>query len=148
MNLRSIPCIIVGLLAYEPLAGAAPVRLPATDFARAPDLRGATLAPDGKHLALVLAQHQSAGVDATEQLVVFDLPSLQVASRLNFALDRLPGQITWVSDTRLVVAEARQTGTLDQPSLDGNIIRWTTTASTSARSTAWSAAVPWAARST
>ena len=122
MKLRSVSFIIGGLLAYSSLAHAAPPRLPATGFARAPDLREATLAPDGKHLALVLAEHQTAGADATEQLVVFDLPTLKVASRLNFALDRLPGQITWVSDTRLVVAEARQTGTLDQPSLDGNII--------------------------
>ena len=122
MNQRTIGFILSGLLAHAALASAAPPRLPAADFARAADLRGATLSPDGKHLALVLAEHQTAGSDATEQLVVFDLPSLQVASRLNFALDRLPGQITWVSDTRLVVAEARQTGTLDQPSLDGNII--------------------------
>lgn len=122
MNMRLNRVVLLALLAYGTLASAVVPKLPASDFARAPDLRQATLSPNGKHLAVVLAEHQTAGVDATEQLVVFDLPTLQVASRLNFALDRLPGQITWVSDTRLVVAEARQTGTLDQPSLDGNII--------------------------
>lgn len=122
MNMRLNRVVLLALLAYGTLASAVVPKLPASDFARAPDLRQATLSPDGKHLAIVLAEHQTAGTDAAEQLVVFDLPSLQVASRLNFALDRLPGQITWVSDTRLVVAEARQTGTLDQPSLDGNII--------------------------
>ena len=110
-------------LATGPVLAAGPVpRLPAVDFAKAPEIRQPILSPDGKHLAAVLIEGQSKGTDARFQLVVFDLPGLQVASRLDFHRNLLPGGITWVSNTRLVVAEARQSGTLDFPTADGNIL--------------------------
>ena len=113
---------VAGGLASTGVRAADAPRLPAVDFAKYQEIRQPILSPDGKHLAAVLVQGQSRGTDARFQLVVFDLPGLQIASRLGFKLDRLPGEIVWVSDTRLVVAEARQTGTLDFPQLDGNIL--------------------------
>ncbi len=96
--------------------------LPASYFAKYPEIRSVTLSPDGKHLAGVLTIGQSKGTEAQFQLVVFDLPSLKVASRLKFRNNLLPLGITWVSNTRLVMSEGVYTGSLDFPQSDGNIL--------------------------
>ncbi len=108
-------------LAQDTASGPVP-QLPVADFARMPLLSNVVMSPNGNYLAASYDEDQNAGTNAKFQLVVFALPSLKVTARLNFAPWRLPGQIVWVSPTRLVVAEAKESGTFDVPQLTGDII--------------------------
>ena len=117
----SLTAVAPGLAADAPAAS--PVsELPVSDFAKFPLLGDVVMSPDGKYLAASYVENQDAGTNSKYQLVVFALPSLKVTARLNFAPWRLPGEIVWVSPTRLVVAEAKESGTFDVPSLTGDII--------------------------
>ncbi len=124
--LMACSILVMGQAESQSVAGgsnaAAPTQLPVKSFAMEPELSNLTLSPNGKYLAAALNGNQSAGSDAKYQLVVFALPSLKITARLNFAPYRLPGSILWVSPTRLVVSESRQSGTFDVPSPDGNIL--------------------------
>ena len=126
-TLHGTLCALAMLAAAAPpmTAAANPVTampLPASDFANFPMLTNVTMSPDGKHLAASYDVDQDAGTNARFQLVVFDLPSLKVTARLNFPIWRLPGRIVWVSPTRLVVAEAKESGTFDVPRMTGDVI--------------------------
>ncbi|MBS0431369.1 MAG: S9 family peptidase, partial [Proteobacteria bacterium] len=104
------------------LAGAASAaELPVSDFAKHPTLTSPSLSPDGKYLAVAVSENTDS-TDADYQLAVLQLPDLKPVSRLNMAPRNVPIDIHWVSDTRLIMAVGRETGTLESPSATGDII--------------------------
>lgn len=96
--------------------------LPVQDFARFPLLRDVVMSPNGKYLAGSYEVNQTAGSNATYQLVVFSVPSLKITARLNFARWHQAGRIVWVSPTRLVVSVNKVTGSLAAAQPTGDII--------------------------
>ena len=90
------------------------------DFATHPTLSSPALSPDGKYLAV--SYHDNEGSADKYQLAVLALPDLTPVSRLNMPQFYLPAGITWVSNERLVISMAYQSGTREAPSLTGEII--------------------------
>ncbi|EQD71179.1 prolyl oligopeptidase family protein [mine drainage metagenome] len=113
--------IAPSLAADAPAVAPVP-QLPVNDFARFPLLRDVVMSPDGKYLAGSYEVDQTAGTNSKFQLIVFALPSLKVTARLNFAPWHMPGLITWVGSTRLVVSENKVTGSLAAEQPTGDII--------------------------
>src|SRR5690348_16809249 len=97
-------------------AGAAfATELPVADFVKHPTLTNPALSPDGKYLAVAVSENTDS-TDAKYQLAVLQLPNLKAVSRLDMAPRYVPADIHWVSNTRLIMALARETGTLEAPS--------------------------------
>ena len=114
----SFPLLCAGLV----LAGAAAAgELPVSDFAKHPTLTNPVLSPDGKYLAVAVSQNTD-DTDANYQLAVLKLPDLKTVSRLDMAPRYVPAEIHWVSNTRLIMALAKETGTLEAPSASGDIV--------------------------
>lgn len=96
-------------------------QLPVSDFVKHPTLTNPVISPDGKYLAVAVNENTDS-TDANYQLAVLRLPDLKPVSRLNMAPRFVPVDIHWVSDKRLIMALARETGTLEAPSATGDII--------------------------
>src|SRR5699024_9626050 len=97
-------------LAFMGSAHAAADLLTVKDFARHPPITEPSISPDGKHLA-VSVRHDN----DRYQLAVLELPGLKPVSRLNMAPQTPPVNINWLSNSRLVMAVARETGSLNAP---------------------------------
>ncbi|WEN16319.1 prolyl oligopeptidase family serine peptidase [Rhodanobacter sp. AS-Z3] len=91
--------------------------LPYQDFTRHSSLANPVISPDGKHLAVSI--HND---DGSYQLGVLSLPELNPVSRLNMAARTLPVDITWVSNTRLVMDVGEEAGTLVAPEDTGEVV--------------------------
>lgn len=92
-------------------------QIPYADFTRHPTLANPVISPDGKHLAVSI--HND---DGSYQLGVLALPGLDPVSRLNMTSGTLPLDITWVSNTRLVMDLGEQAGTLSAPGDTGEVV--------------------------
>src|SRR5690348_16301797 len=102
-------------------AAASAAELPISDFIKHPTLRNPVISPDGKYLAVVYDENTDS-TDASYQLAVLQLPDLKPVSRLDMAPRFMPFNVHWVSDTRLVMGLAKETGTLVEPSTTGDIV--------------------------
>lgn len=112
-------CVFLGV-AIAPPASAASLSI--EDFAKSGTLRSPSISPDGQYLALSLHNNDPKWNEADYQLVVFHLPDLKGVSRLNMAPNFQPAQIVWVSNTRLAVALAYTSGSLDVPQQTGELV--------------------------
>ncbi|OOG52884.1 S9 family peptidase [Rhodanobacter sp. B05] len=121
--LRALRHLLTIALLCTPLAAltAPAALLPVGDFARHPQLSNPSLSPDGQMLAVSVRNTDKDGSDSY-QLAVLHLPDLKVLSRLDMARRNVPGQVVWVSNTRLVVALAYQSAWLDIPQMTGEIV--------------------------
>ena len=102
-------------------AAASAAELPVSDFVKHATLRNPVISPDGKHLAVVVDENTDS-THANYQLAVLQLPDLKPVSRLSMAPRYMPYNVHWVSDARLVMELARETGTLVEPSVTGDIV--------------------------
>ncbi|HEX5953215.1 MAG TPA: prolyl oligopeptidase family serine peptidase [Rhodanobacteraceae bacterium] len=100
-------------------AGAA--ELPVSDFVKHPTLTNPVISPDGKYLAVTVNENTNS-TDASYQLAVLSLPDLKPVSRLDMAPRFMPYNLHWVSNARLIMGLARETGTLVAPSVTGDIV--------------------------
>ena len=121
--LRVLRHLLTITLLCTPLAAltAPAALLPVGDFARHPQLSNPSLSPDGRMLAVSVRNTDKDGSDSY-QLAVLHLPDLKVLSRLDMARRNVPGQVVWVSNTRLAVALAYQSAWLDIPQMTGEIV--------------------------
>lgn len=96
----------------------------AMDFARHAPITGPVLSPDGRHLAVALKTDadKGDGENIKHEIAIMELPSLRITARLGFARYTMAGQMLWVSNDRLLVSEARESGTLDAPGLIGELV--------------------------
>ena len=95
--------------------------LPVSDFVRHPPLRDPLVSPDGRALAVVVPRNGD-NTDARAAIGILRLPGLTPVSRLAMTPALRPVQTWWVSDKRLVIALARNGGTLEGPQLITEII--------------------------
>jgi len=102
-------------------AAAGAAELPISDFVKHPTLTNPVISPDGKYLAVTVNQNTNS-TDASYQLAVLSLPDLKPVSRLDMATRFLPYNVHWVSNTRLVMGLAKETGTLVAPSITGDVV--------------------------
>ncbi len=94
----------------------------ARDFARHAPISNPVLSPDGRHLAVALKTDAGNSEAIRHEIAIMELPSLKITARLGFAPYTLAGPMLWVSNDRLLVSEARESGSLDRPSLIGELV--------------------------
>lgn len=94
--------------------------VPGIDFAKHSTLGAPAISPNGKYIALSV--HNTEGNNDKYQLAVMQLPDLKFVSRLDMTDKYLPVDITWVSNKRLVMGTAEETGFNEAPSATGDII--------------------------
>lgn len=118
-----VPRLACGLFIAGALfcAAASAAELPISDFVKHPTLRNPVISPGGQYLAVVVNENTDS-TDANYQLAVLQLPGLKPVSRLDMAPRFMPYNVHWVSDTRLVMGLAKETGTLVEPSATGDIV--------------------------
>ena len=120
--LRHYRLLLGVILMCAGFAASAAGLLPAMDFARHPPIRNPVISPDGKHLAVSLTVDEGKSDAVRHELAIMQLPSLRITARLGFAAHTLAGQMVWVGDKRLLVSEARESGSLDAPGLIGELV--------------------------
>ena len=102
-----------------PVAAAATDLIPVEDFARHVLLSDPELSPDGKHIAVNVNDVNG----DSHALVVYDVTNMKApVSMLRLPKFEVASNITWVSNTRLVLEKGRQYGSIDKPSLTGEIL--------------------------
>jgi len=123
MYLRHTATMLLGaaLLCAGRIASAAHA-LPAQDFARHPPITDPVLSPDGKYLAVSLKTDTGKNDEVKHEIAIMALPSLKITARLGFAPYTLAGRMLWVSNDRLLVSEARESGTFDAPGSIGELV--------------------------
>ena len=93
-------------------------RIPIEDFARHPVLSMPRLSPDGQYLAVRMD-----GDDDNHALVIFRIGDMsRPTSILRMPKYEVPANFEWVSPTRLIVEKGKLFGSIDKPSLTGEII--------------------------
>jgi len=92
-------------------------RVPVEAFARFSKLSSPRLSPDGKYLSA----NAELG-NGNYALAVYRLADMVQTAHLKFPKYELPVQVVWVSDTRLVIAKGRASGSLEKPYANGEII--------------------------
>jgi dienelactone hydrolase len=129
MRIRLWHPILLGALSMLAFAcGAAPAvpgpgpgtsgLIPLKSFARHAALGDPALSTDGKYLAVRMDQPDG----KHHAVVVYRISDMKVTSILKMPIFQLPADITWVSPTRLVIAKAKVTGSIEKPQLTGEII--------------------------
>ncbi|MEP7185458.1 MAG: S9 family peptidase [Rhodanobacter sp.] len=102
-----------------PAAAAATDLIPVEDFARHVLLSSPTLSPDGKHIAVNVNDING----DSHALVVYDVENMKSpVSMLRLPKYEIAADVTWVSNTRIVLEKGRQYGSIDKPSLTGEIL--------------------------
>lgn len=86
-------------------------------FAMPPGVESMKLSPDGGKLALVVPQG-----DYESRLLILDATTLKPVGAFNSTPRHQVGGYWWVSDERLVIAEASKDGGLDEPYLTGRLL--------------------------
>lgn len=104
------------LIPLATLAAAASAPAP-EKFTTPAGVESMKLSPDGRLLALVVPQG-----DYESRLIVLDSTTLKAVGGLNSSPMHQVGDYWWVADDRLVIAEARKYGGLDEPHLTGRLM--------------------------
>lgn len=80
------------------------------DFTREPEVLGALLAPDGKHIAVIRE------IDGKRAALFYEFPNLELTGTLSFPGDNEVGRIWWVNNERILASVA-----LDAPAIEGEV---------------------------
>lgn len=113
--------LVLSLLSPAASADASAV-IPVADFARFSQLGIPSMSPDGQYLAVSVHDKQDTEEGSKYEVGVFHLPDMKPVSRLDMEPNVLPVEIVWTSNTRLIVIPARQTGSLEEPELTGDLV--------------------------
>ncbi len=119
MSYRLMRTMLSAVCLLLPVAATAADRIPVEVFAHHRVLSSPRLSPDGKYLAVNV---NGADSDA-HALVIYALSDMShPLSTLRLPKYELAAGISWVSNTRLVVEKGKQFGSIDKPSLTGEIL--------------------------
>lgn len=124
MTNRTLRSLLLGaiLVAFSTMAHAqathneAPV--PLKDFVKLPLVSDPDLSPDGRFLAVRMDDNDG----KHHAIVVYRLSDMKITSEIKMPIYQMPGNITWVSPTRLVVEKDKAMGSLDLPSSTGDVL--------------------------
>ncbi|MEO9150273.1 MAG: prolyl oligopeptidase family serine peptidase [Burkholderiaceae bacterium] len=102
-----------------PIVASAADLIPVEVFAHHSELTSPQLSPDGKHLAVNVNLVDS----DVHALVIYDVNDMNhPLSTLRLPKYELAAGVHWVSNTRLVVEKGKQYGSIDKPSMTGEIL--------------------------
>jgi dienelactone hydrolase len=102
-----------------PVAATASDLVPVEDFARHLLLSSPKLSPNGKYVAVNVNDING----DSHALVVYDVDNMKAPiSMLRLPKYEVAADVTWVSNKRIVLEKGRQYGSIDKPSLTGEIL--------------------------
>ncbi|WP_449424779.1 alpha/beta hydrolase family protein [Rhodanobacter lindaniclasticus] len=102
-----------------PAAAVAADLVPVADFARRAQLSMPRLSPNGQYLAVNVNDADG----TSHMLVIYNVDDMkQPMSTLRLPKYEMAVDITWVSNSRLVVEKGRQYGSIDKPMATGEVI--------------------------
>jgi dipeptidyl aminopeptidase/acylaminoacyl peptidase len=112
-------CIAVSAASADTAAPASPGIIPVETFFTYAKVSAAKISPDGKYLAMAVANDKT----GLEKNVLLILGTDDMKPKANFWLKGEQSILNfwWANDTRVVVATATQTGSLDRPQPDGDL---------------------------
>ena len=118
MSLRSLSAIVLSVV-FANAAIAADAPIPIAAFVKQDKFTEPRLSPDGKHLAMVVTQE----IDGRDQrlLNIYALDGFKLISSIRFPLFQMPFNVRWVSNTRLIVPKAEDSGFREAPVFTGEL---------------------------
>lgn len=114
----SLVCSATVFAADAPASGAA--QIPVSAFCTFPKISNIKISPDGKYLAVVMADDKSGAARKSLVIITADQPHKATASFSTLG-DELISNFWWVSNERVIVAGAIQTGSFDTPFGNGKL---------------------------
>ena len=111
---------ILAMTCLPPLVRAASTQapVPLKDFVRRPLVSDPALSPDGRFLAVRMDDKDG----KHHAIVVYRLSDMKIASVIKMPIYQMPGDITWISPSRLAVEKEQAMGSLDIPYATGDIL--------------------------
>jgi len=109
---------LVGIVLVSGVAVAGPDATPIQAFFAFPEYTEVKISPDGHYLAIVGRSPQD---ETKTQLYFLDLSDMKVTGHYTLVGEQQVWQLWWVSNRRVAFTTATQTGSLDLPSLTGDI---------------------------
>ena len=94
-----------------------PSQVPLTDFSKPAEIRAIALSPDGKTLAVI-----SPKGDYGTVLVFIDVQTTKATAGFTDTGERVPGQLEWVNNERVILSIERKFGGYAQPQLTGELV--------------------------
>ncbi|CAM5485174.1 Peptidase S9 prolyl oligopeptidase catalytic domain-containing protein OS=Rhodanobacter lindaniclasticus OX=75310 GN=B1991_04975 PE=4 SV=1 [Rhodanobacter lindaniclasticus] len=119
MSCRLARAMLSAACLLLPAAAVAADLVPVADFARRAQLSMPRLSPNGQYLAVNVNDADG----TSHMLVIYNVDDMkQPMSTLRLPKYEMAVDITWVSNSRLVVEKGRQYGSIDKPMATGEVI--------------------------
>ena len=112
-------CALLALAASLHAHGAEQ-RVPLADFVRDDQFSQPRLAPDGKHIAIIVKLPQ--GDRFIPTVTLYSLPELKIVGAIRMSAFEVPLHYDWVSNTRLVLTKGRELGAREKPVATGEVL--------------------------
>lgn len=109
--------VLLGSLILDPAQAAAPVSV--QTFFSYPKVSEVKISPDGKHVAIVVADGQT-GMNRKE-LMIMDVATHKTVPCFRTSSDEIIANYWWANSSRLLVTTADQTGSKDRPVMRGEL---------------------------
>lgn len=115
-----IKCCALLALAASLHAHGAEQGVPLDDFVREDQFSQPRLAPDGKHIAIIVKLPQ--GDRFVPTVTLYSLPELKIVGAIRMSAFEVPLYYDWVSNTRLVLKKGLELGAREQPVPTGEVL--------------------------
>lgn len=115
-----IACVFF-LASFQAFGGDSLV-IPASDFARPPQITLPSLSPDGQYIAASVRDKVDADDGSKYMVGVFHVPDMKPVGRLMLQPSTVPLQIVWTNNKRLIILTAREVGWLEGPAEIADLI--------------------------
>jgi dipeptidyl aminopeptidase/acylaminoacyl peptidase len=112
--------LLLSLFATAPSRADASQPIPIDSFVREDEYAMPRLSPDGKYLAVTARLPRDDRF--VPVIMVYALPEMKEMSATQLPRFEVAASYTWVSNTRLVVAKAKEFGSLEAPLLTGEVL--------------------------
>ncbi len=117
----SVCLFSTGLAASEPStsneAASKPGQVTLTDFSKPAEVKAIALSPDGKTIAVI-----SPKGDYGTVLVFIDTATLKATAGFTDTGERVPGQVEWANNDRVILSVERKYGGYAEPQLTGELV--------------------------
>ncbi|TCV94975.1 dipeptidyl aminopeptidase/acylaminoacyl peptidase [Luteibacter rhizovicinus] len=118
MSRYRVRAVVAALCMFVPVVQSADL-IPASDFARKPELLSPRLSPDGKHISIQVDDPDG----RSHSLAIYDVDDMtHPVSLIRMPMYEVPAQVVWVNSTRIVVAKGKQYGSVEKPFMTGELL--------------------------
>lgn len=116
MTRRLIGCLMLGLALRVSALDGVSDQVPIQAFSRAPEFMTPKLSPDGRYIAFIVPSEKKS------TLAVMRVSDQVIVGSFKMDEDNHVADFWWVSDTRIIASLATQLGSLDSPTMTGELV--------------------------